>query len=185
MLGKGGKYRVRTIAAAYHEAGHRAASLLLGVGIKPTHIVPHLERNGSYAANVVSYFSREPGPQGRERFTQRDYPSLKLCRRIEKNIKICFAGRLAEHRLLRSRATACAKSDDLIIVYYLFLLNKHRNQLNLRFQQLHLQVEDLLDFGWTLVEAIAHRLLTSSYLTNAELKAIYSEQFRYVPSTKV
>jgi hypothetical protein len=166
-------------ATAYHEAGHTAASLLLGVGVRRVSIIPRLERDGSCTAGFVSYFSR-PVEGEKKLCPIRKSSHIKRRRRIENNIKISFAGRLAESRVLGVIPPASTvENDDLIIAYHLFLLSNHRNELNWRSRRLRLQTENLIECGWPLIETIADRLLASRYLTNAELRTIYGEEFRY------
>jgi hypothetical protein len=139
-----------------------------------------LERDGSCTAGFVSYYSRLAEEGERARRARRGGSPPGRRSRIENNIKISFAGRLAESRVLGATPPArTVESDDLIIAYHLFLLSNHRNEINWRFRQLRLETEDLIECGWPLIETIADRLLASRYLTNGELKIIYGEQFRY------
>jgi len=170
------------IATAYHEAGHTAASLLLGVDVKHVSIIPRLEHDGSCIAGFVSHFSRGARSRRQELCAWPEVSSSKRRRGIETNIKISFAGKLAEKRAIGKLAPSCSMSDDLIVAYQLFLLSKHLTDINRTFRLLRFQTEDLLEYGWTLIETIAARLVVSGYLTNLELKTIYSGHFRYSSS---
>ena len=164
------------ISTAYHEAGHAAASLVLGVGVRRVSIIPRNELDGSCSAGFVTYFSRFWKEATRRRCV-RGQSSLRCRNQIEKKIKISLAGRLAERRFLGGMPSSrSAVRDNLSIAYHLVLLSDQRNEINSWAQLLRVQTENLLESHWPLIEAIAKLLLTSWCLTNAQLKRIYNQQ---------
>ena len=112
---------------AVHEAGHAVAHIKLRMPMKSVSIVPDKETNGrvipgNYRAMQFQYFKETPSGEfvARTEADILEIASRRLKRRVQRDIKMCFAGLAAQRLFFPDSDWELAGQDDYAEAVRLF-----------------------------------------------------------------
>lgn len=165
-------YSTRDLSTAFHEAGHVAAHLYLGVAFEEVTI----ERTGFYDGRVLCKEVWRPAAQA-------DYRALRYDRYTNDIITIKLAGpaaRAKHHGM--SSADPCDFSDGhqaLTIIRQLFTASDDAS----RQAFLEFKIKEAFDFVndkdlWAFITTLAEQLVKKRTLRHSECLSLYKMEYR-------
>lgn len=171
-------------ATAYHEAGHVAANLLLGIKVKTATIKPgdgYLGRveDATTAAALKSINRVMDAVQNGDRAARR-----RARERAENALMTLLAGNVAQRFFSKKRIAKGAMSDWQKALEYCEALSDGLEESSAYFAYMMARTRSLIlrPMTWLQVEAIASALLERETMTRAEVESVWEETGRFILS---
>jgi len=152
-------------STAYHEAGHAAIAIHLGLGIRRVSIVPNLEYLG------ICQQTRQRS-LGRLAYDGGD----TLTKRVEKNMMVMLAGIEAQRKFSRrSLRKHDAQADHRNVLEFAFKLSGSMEEALALVHLLKIRTKQLVDltFIWNGIKGLAKALMERREISGAETRAIF------------
>lgn len=150
----------RRAATAYHEAGHAVVAVEERLGIRLVTIVPNEE--------LLGFVLEAPLPRD---FKPDIGMNSRIRNRIESEARVCFAGHIAQKRAY-PRSHRLDGRDIQRAVDLVSYLVPQSKVLGAYLNLLYLQAENLVDFNWQEIEAVANALLERDTISGSEVRRI-------------
>lgn len=152
-------------STAYHEAGHAALAIHLGIGLKKISIIPGHDYDG------ICIQHHQPSLQ------RLDYDnSDSLNKRAEKLMMVALAGAEAQRRFAPTSVRRYQAESDIKSVFeYAFALCGDSDEASALVRLLQIRTRNILylPFVWSGVKALAKRLLKQHEIKSGEARDIF------------
>jgi fido (protein-threonine AMPylation protein) len=160
----------REKATAYHEAGHSVMALLQGIRVSSATIIPAKDFHGQVRTAAVPLEGKN---------LEIDHIPPRIRDRLEKYARYLLAGDIAQRRFDRySVRTWQAHDDRHNAVAHLEPLAGSGREIQAWLDLLSIQTEQLIEFWWFRVEAMAKALLDRKHLSSTEIRRIDREAIK-------
>jgi hypothetical protein len=161
--------------AAYHEAGHAVAALVLGVGVEYLSIDPRFIRvqKAIREANVIG-FVRHP----RFRWSR---DKARRLGQVQHRVMVCYAGAIAEKMAASKKSLThienCAEQDRRTARFYAGLVAESQTSRALLLAYLEDRAREVVEEEWCAVTAVAEALGLCATLTGKDVAFLRRQAF--------
>ena len=163
-------------STAYHEAGHAVAAFHLGIKGKSVSIEPIEDSAGHFQhANPLQGIQLDVDGSDRARL------------RVERLVKVCFAGPIAQRRFNpKGYRTSHASSDFETATGVLMRLTGSTKELEAYAELLHIQTEQMIcnRLNWLRIEEVAKALIEQRKLSARQLRTVIRSTIRSTVGTE-